>query len=58
MTDQLRSKSKEIIWGEAQQQTFKNLTVALAAAPDLDIVDPNEPFVLEMDVSGNANAAI
>ena len=47
MTDQLRSKSKEISWGESQQQSFDKLKVALAAAPILDIVDPNEPFVLE-----------
>ena len=47
MTDQLRSKSKDISWGEAQQRSFEKLKVALAVAPILDIVDPNEPFVLE-----------
>ena len=52
------SKSKEISWGEAQQQSFKKLKVALVAAPILDIVDPNEPFLLETDASGNAIGAI
>ena len=31
--------------------------MTLAIAPLLDIVDPNEPFVLETDVSGNAIGA-
>ena len=54
MKDQLRSKSKEISWGEAQQRSFKSLNVALVVSPTLDIVDPNEPFVLEMDAYGVA----
>ena len=58
MTDQLRSKSKEISWGEAQQRSFEKLKVALAVAPILDIVDPNEPFVLETDASGEAIGAV
>ena len=41
-----------------QQQSFKKLKVALAAAHVLDIVDPNEPFVLETDASGNAIGAV
>ena len=32
--------------------------MALAVAPILDIVDPNEPFVLETDASGEAIGAI
>ena len=52
MTDQLRKKSKEISWGEAQQRSFEKLKVALAVAPILDIVDPNKPFVLETNASG------
>ena len=58
MTDQLRSKSKDISWGEAQQRSFEKLKVALAVAPILDIVDPNEPFVLETDASGEAIGAV
>ena len=58
MTDRLQSKSKEISWGEAQLQSFKKLKVALAAALVLDIVNPNEPFVLETDASGDAIGAI
>ena len=50
----LQSKSKEISWWEAQQQSLKKLKVALAIAPILDIVDPNEPFVLEIHANGNA----
>lgn len=57
-TDQLRSKSKDISWGEAQQRSFEKLKVALAVAPILDIVDPNEPFVLETDASGEAIGAV
>ena len=51
-------KSKEISWGEAQQKSFKKLKVALAVAPILDIVDPNELFVLETDASGEAIGAV
>ena len=58
MTDQLQSKSKEISCGEAQQQSLKKLKVALAVTLILDIVDPNEPFVLQTDASGNAIIAI
>ena len=58
MTDQLRSKSKEISWGEAQQRSFEKLKVALAIAPVLDTVDPNEPFVSETDASGDAIGTI
>ena len=58
MTNQLRSKSKDISWGESQQQSFKALKGALAAAPVLDIVDPNEPFVLETDANGDAIGAV
>ena len=57
MTDKLQSKSKEINWVEAQQRSFEKLKV-LVAVPILDIVDPNEPFVLEMDTSGGAIGAI
>ena len=32
--------------------------MALLATPVLDIVDPNEPFVLETDASGNAIEAV
>ena len=51
-------KSKEINWGEAQQKSFEKLKVALAATPILDIVYPNESFVLETNVSGEAIRAI
>ena len=54
MTDQLRSKLKETSWGETQQRSFKKLKVAFATTPILDIVDPNEPFVLETDANGKA----
>ena len=56
--DQLWLKSKEINWGEAPQRRFKKLKVALAVAPILDIVDPNEPFVLETDASEEAIGAV
>ena len=58
MSDQLQSKSKEISWEEAQQQSFEWLKAALVIAPILDIVDPNKPFVLEIDASGDAIRAI
>ena len=32
-------------------RSFKKLKVALATTPILDIVDPNEPFMLEMDAN-------
>ena len=44
--------------GEAQQPSFKTFKVALAVAPILDIVDPNGPFVLETDASGDAIGAV
>ena len=58
MTYQLQLKSKNIILGEAQQKSFEKLKVALAVAPILDIVDPNELFVLETDASGEAIGAV
>ena len=58
MTDQLQSKSKNISWGEAQQKNFEKLKAALAATPILDIVDPNEPFVLQTDASGEVIGAV
>ena len=54
MTDQLRSKSKDISWGEDQHRSFEKLKVALAVAPILDIVDPNKLFVLDIDASGES----
>ena len=45
--------------GETQQRSFEKLKVALAAAaPILDIVDPNKPFVLEIDANGEAIGAV
>ena len=58
LTDQLRTKTKSISWGDAQQASFDKLKVAIAAAPVLSIVDPNEPFVLETDASGEAVGAV
>ena len=52
---QIQRKS---LGGEAQQRSFKKLKVALATAPILDIVDPNEPFVLETDISSDAIGAV
>ena len=54
MTNQLQLKSRDISCGEAQLKDFKILKVALVAAPILDIVDPNEPFVLEIDANDKA----
>ena len=58
MTDRLQSKSKDISWGEDQQKNFEKLKVALVIAPILDIVDLDEPFVLETDANGEANGAV
>ncbi|MCO5568575.1 hypothetical protein L7F22_022274 [Adiantum nelumboides] len=58
LTDQLRTKTKNISWGESQQSSFNKLKVAIAAAPVLTIVDPNKPFVLETDASGEAMGAV
>ncbi|MCO5558830.1 hypothetical protein L7F22_012418 [Adiantum nelumboides] len=58
LTDQLRTKTKNISWGESQQRSFDKLKVAIAAAPVLTIVDPNKPFVLETDASGEAMGAV
>ena len=57
MIDQLWSTSKEIRWGEAQQR-FKKLKVALVTTLILDIKDPNEQLVLEMDANGDHIEAI
>ena len=43
-----------MIWGEVQHKYFEKLKVALATTPILDIVDPNELFVLETDANGEA----
>ena len=56
--NQLQSNSKEITLGEALQRSFEKLKVALAVALILDIVDPNKPFLLEIDASGEAIRAI
>ena len=40
--------------GEAQQKSFEKPAVTLAITPILDTVDPNKPFVLDMDASGKA----
>ena len=45
-------------WGEEQQQSFDKLTVVLDTAPILAIVDPQKPFVVEMDASGKAVGAV
>ncbi|MCO5548898.1 hypothetical protein L7F22_002360 [Adiantum nelumboides] len=58
LTDQLRTKTKNISWGASQQRSFDKLKVAIAAAHVLTIVDSNEPFVLETDVSGEAMGAV
>ena len=58
MTNQLWLNSKDINWEEAQQKSFEKLKVALVAAPVLHIVDPNKPFVLEMDANGEAIEAV
>ena len=54
MTNQLQLTSKDISWGETQQKSFEKLKVALATAPILHIVDPNQPFVLETNANGEA----
>ncbi|MCO5603397.1 hypothetical protein L7F22_057547 [Adiantum nelumboides] len=58
LMDQLRTKTKNVSWRESQQKSFDKLKVAIAAAPILTIVDPNEPFVLETDASGDAMGAV
>ncbi|MCO5605289.1 hypothetical protein L7F22_059471 [Adiantum nelumboides] len=58
LTDQLWTKTKNITWGESQQRSFDKLKVAVASALVLTIVDPNEPFVLETDASGEARGAV
>ena len=58
MTDQLRSKSKDISWGEAQHISFEKLKVDLTTTPILDIPDPNKLFVLETDANGEAIGSV
>ncbi|MCO5558788.1 hypothetical protein L7F22_012375 [Adiantum nelumboides] len=58
LTDQLRTKTKNISWGESQQRSLDKLKVAIAAAAVFTIVDPNETFVLETDASGETMGAV
>ena len=58
LTDELKTKDKNIRWGDPQQKSFDKLKVVLVATPVLSIVDPNEPFVLETDASGEAIGAV
>ena len=51
MMNQLRTKGHSFVWGEAQQQSFDQLKVALATAPVLAIVYPNQPFLVELNAS-------
>ena len=54
MTDQLKGKGKSFQWGDAQRKSFETLKFAIAAAPTLKVVDPNQPFELETDASNEA----
>ncbi|MCO5548924.1 hypothetical protein L7F22_002387 [Adiantum nelumboides] len=58
MTDQLKGKGKTFTWGEEQQRSFEKLKVALASAPNLAIMDPTKPFVVETDASDRAIGAV
>lgn len=54
----LRGESLEAMRGDEglgkPNDSFEKLKVAITTAPVLSIVDPNEPFVLEKDASGEA----
>ena len=54
MTDQLKGKGKGFKWGTDQETSFQKLKVAVATTPILAIVDPNKPFVVEVDASDRA----
>ena len=58
MTDQLKGKGKSFQWGDAQRKSFETLKVAVAAAPTLKVVDPNQPYELDTDASGEAVGAV
>ncbi len=58
LTDQLKTKTKNISWGDSQQKSFDKLKVAIAGAPILTIADPNKPFILEKDASNEAIGAV
>ena len=57
MVDQLKGKGCHFVWAETQQKSFDKLKITIASEPDLEIVDPNQPFVVETDASDFAVGA-
>ena len=53
---QLTGKNS-FVWGEAQQEAFENLILALTTAPVLTIPNETDPFILDTDASGVAVGA-
>ena len=58
MTDQLQDKGRKFNWGEDQQRNFDKLKVAIVVAPILAVVDPLNPFVVEIDDSSTTVGAV
>ena len=54
----LVKKEQKWIWGDAQEEAFKQLKNAFSTTPILTMPDPGEPFILECDASDFATGAI
>jgi hypothetical protein len=53
-----RSTSKQFKWGEAQQQSFVALKIAVSAAPVLALPDQSREFIVQTDASSYATGAV
>lgn len=60
ITDLLRGKSKDIMWGNAQETAFLMITICLTLGktPILGHYDPYRPVLVETDASDLAIAGI
>ena len=58
MTNKLKKQGKSFNWGEAQEQSFMKLKVALEIALVLAFVDPLKLYVVETDASDKAIGAV
>ncbi|KAI2644548.1 Transposon Tf2-6 polyprotein [Labeo rohita] len=51
LTNLLKEKPKTLIWTPSASQAFASLKSAFCTAPALVLPDPQEPFIVEVDVS-------
>ena len=54
ITDTLRAKGKDFIWGNDQEQAFTKLKKAFTTGPILRHFDPSQPIQIETDASNFA----